>query len=78
MEFIDGTAVNVALPNLQCSLGCNGRASTMGSRSLRAFHIFAIADRWIAGRSIRTEKNIPLWCRIVYLRLDLVWCITGN
>src|ERR1700681_2629820 len=65
MECIDGTVVNVALPNLQSSLGATG-AQAQWVVEAYALFISSLADRWIAGRSIRAEKNVSLWRHIVY------------
>ena len=78
MEFIDGTVVNVALPNLQSSLGATGAQVQWVVEAYALFISSLLLIGGSLGRSIGGEKDVSLWSRSVYLRLDLVWCIAGN
>jgi hypothetical protein len=78
MEFIDGTVVNVALPNMQSSMGATGAQAQWVVEAYALFISSPIAHRRIPRRSVRIEKGVPLWRRLVCVRLNLVWFITGN
>ncbi len=79
MEFIDST-VNVALPNLQSSLGATGAQAQW---VVEAYALFISSllldpvDRW-AIDSGPGRRTFLCGDRIVYHCLDLVWFSAGN
>ena len=72
MEFIDGTVVNVALPNLQSSLGATGAQAQW---VVEAYALF-ISSLLLIGGSLGDRFGLrrTFLCGVVLFTIASIWC----
>jgi MFS family permease len=72
MEFIDGTVVNVALPNMQLSLGATG---AQAQRVVEAYALF-ISSLLLIGGSLGDRFGLRrvFLCGVVLFACASIWC----